>query len=283
MSTTARDARGAEGGSATGAGTGSAERPAPSITMRPLRLLEVVAERGGATAHELRDGLGCSLPTVYRLAQSLVDAGYLVHIASESRFELGYALNPLGVALHQQVGTSPAMRRIVDGLHRAGEVAAYYAVYRGADAVVAYVSDDPDHPRIAPLRFGFHEAIHATAFGKIILAGMSIEERDQILAHRGMAELTPHTITSRDDLEAQLARVATERIAWEHGEFVMGQTCAAAAVRDAQGKVVGAIAISMHSHRLPGRERAVVPLVHEAAHRASALVRERGAVTPSAP
>ncbi len=241
--------------------------------MRPLRIIEIVADRGGATAHEIQAELGCSLPTVYRLAQGLVDEGYLVHLKAEGRFELGYALNRLGVALHQQLGTSPGMRRIVDRLHREGEVAAYYAVYRGADAVLAYVADSPEHPRLSGLRFGFHEAMHATAFGKIILAGMTHEERDGLLGHRGMAPLTPHTITSRAELDRNLDRVAQHGVAWENGEFVMGQTCAAAAVRSTEGKVVGSVALSMRSHRLPAREHRVVPLLLDAAAAASALVR----------
>ena len=35
---------------------------------------------------------------------------------------------------------------------------------------------------MTPLDFGFHEATHATAFGKIMLAGMTPEQRDQFLS-----------------------------------------------------------------------------------------------------
>ena len=47
---------------------------------RSLWVLEVVAERGGASAREIADACGLPLPTVYRLAKELVDADYLVHI-----------------------------------------------------------------------------------------------------------------------------------------------------------------------------------------------------------
>ena len=50
---------------------------------RTLGILELVAERGGASAHELAAALGLPLPTVYRLARELLDSDYLVHIREE--------------------------------------------------------------------------------------------------------------------------------------------------------------------------------------------------------
>jgi hypothetical protein len=80
---------------------------------KTLALLEVVAERGGATAKEASEALGYPLPTTYRLLQALVQADYLVHLREERRFELGYKLDALGVSLHgctttpRPPGTSP--------------------------------------------------------------------------------------------------------------------------------------------------------------------------------
>ena len=178
-----------------------------SSTLKALSLLELVAQNGGASATEIKDTLGFSLPTVYRLAQLLVDADYLVHLREERRFELGYKVHELGRALHQQLGVSPPMRAVVQALHEAGDVAAYFAVYRGTDVVVAHVADSAWAQRIRPLEFGFHEATHATAFGKIILAGMSVEERDSFLDANGMPAFTDATITSRAELERHLERV----------------------------------------------------------------------------
>ncbi|MEC5148438.1 IclR family transcriptional regulator C-terminal domain-containing protein [Cryobacterium sp. GrIS_2_6] len=64
--------------------------------------------------------------------------------------------------------------------------------------------DSPGAPRLTPLSFGFHEAAHATAFGKIMLSGMTGEKRDQYLDAPGLPRLTPATITDRGELERQL-------------------------------------------------------------------------------
>ncbi|MCU1404201.1 MAG: hypothetical protein JWQ43_504 [Glaciihabitans sp.] len=218
---------------------------------KTLAILEIVAERGGASAKEISDALGFPLPTVYRLLQTLVASDYLVHLRNERRFELGYKLDRLGVSLHRQIGVPTPLRAEIARLHATARTAGYFAVYRGADVVVAYVVDSPQHPRLTPLNFGFHEAAHATAFGKILLAGMSPEQRDQYLDVHGTARLTSSTITDRTELHRHLGGVATSGIAWEHEEFVPGMTCAAIGVRNGAGMIVGAVAISAPSGEIP--------------------------------
>jgi DNA-binding IclR family transcriptional regulator len=52
------------------------------------------------------------------------------------------------------------------------------------------------------------------------------------------------TITGHRELTEQLDRVAARGIAWEFGEFQDGATCAAAAVRGADGVPIGSVAVS---------------------------------------
>lgn len=156
--------------------TGSRDASVQTVE-KTLAILEHVAHRGGATARDVSEALGYPLPTAYRLMQALVQSDYLVHLRAEHRFELGYKLDRLGLSLHRQVGVPRPVRQEVARLHEQADAAAYFAVYRGADVVVAHVVDSPARPRLTPLSFGFHEAAHATAFGKIMLAGMALRVR----------------------------------------------------------------------------------------------------------
>lgn len=249
---------------------------------KTLAILEVVAERGGATARDVSSALGYPLPTVYRLMQALVTADYLVHLRSEHRFELGYKLDRLGVSLHRQVGVPAPVRAEVARLHDSARTAGYFAVYRGADVVVAYVVDSPRHPRLTPLNFGFHEAAHATAFGKIMLSGMSPDAVSQYLDVHGMPRLAASTMADRAELDDHLAHVAQRGIAWEHQEFVPGMTCAAIAVRNGAGMTVGAVAISAPSTEIDAaRERELERHLREAANQVSRYYRS-GQVRASA-
>lgn len=236
---------------------------------RTLVILEVVAERGGASAREIAEVTGLPLPTVYRLARELIDGGYLVHIRERQRFELGYQLHRLGVSLHRQIGLPRQLKNEVRALHDTLQAAAYLAIHRGSQIVVVYVADSPAHPRLEPMGFGFHEAPHATAFGKILLAHLDEGQRTLHLgaaqpagidagsdARRTLPALTEATITDRDELDQHLGEVAAQGIAWEFGEFQAGTTCAAAAVHDPTGLLVGSIAVSApHAHFQHCREQ----------------------------
>jgi DNA-binding IclR family transcriptional regulator len=185
----------------------------PGSVHRTFDILEVVAALGGASAKEIADATGLPLPTVYRLVRELLDGDYLVHIREEKRFELGYKLHRLGVSLHQQIGVPREVRAEVVALHQKLGVAAYFAVHRGSQIVVVHTADSREAPRLQPLDFGFHEAAHATAFGKILLATMEPAQRDLHLDPDPMPRLGPGTITSRAALEPHLDRVARADLA----------------------------------------------------------------------
>lgn len=240
---------------------------------KTFAVLEFVAERGGATAKELSDALGYPMPSVYRLAKALVQTGYLVHLKDQSRYELGYKPHQLAVSLHQQIGIPVQVKSVISGVHQQLSMASYFAVYRGADVVVAYVVDSPAHPRLTPLNFGFHEASHATAFGKIMLAGMDDAQRDQYLAVHEPIAMQKNTITDLARLSEHLQGVMLEGIAWENEEFVQGKTCAAVGVHNAAGRVVGAVAVSADTATITGQERQVENTLRNAANNVSKYFR----------
>ncbi len=180
----------------------------------------------------------------------------------------------LGVSLHRQVGVPRPVCAEIAGLHDREEAAAYFAVYRGADLVVAYVVDSPAHPRLTPLSFGFHEAAHATAFGKVMLAGMRSEHVTQYMDVHGMPRLTSETMVSRADLEQHLEVVAQRGVAWEREEFVPGMTCAAIGIRSGAGMIVGSVAISVPSTEItPVREIEIERLLRDTANQVSRYYR----------
>lgn len=240
---------------------------------RTLGILEVVGSQGGASAKEIADSTGLPLPTVYRLIRELLDTEYLVHIKEEKRFELGYKLHQLGVSLHQQIGVPRQVRAEIGTLHQHLHCAAYLAVHRGAQIVVVCTADSPECPRLEPIDFGFHEAAHAHALGKILLAGMSDQQRARHLDPEPMPSFGPGTITTHAELADQLDSVADRGIAWEYGEFQAGSTCAAAAVRGVNGTVIGSVAVSAPDAVFSGRQAEIEQALRGTASRVSRFYR----------
>jgi DNA-binding IclR family transcriptional regulator len=241
---------------------------------KAFALLDVIAlDQRGLTAKDIGAALGIPLPTVYRLLKTLVDSEHLIHLKEDSRYALGYKVHALDASLRRQVGTPSSVARLILELHSRGDAAAYYAVHRGDHIVVAHVVDSPGRPRITPMGFGFNDAAHATAFGKILLAGMDPDRRRAYLARHGLPEMTGTTITDPDAFAAELDGVRATGIAIEREEFIRGASCMAAPVTTPAGQTVGSVAVSMEPSDFAARAPQVSVLLRDVASRVSRALR----------
>jgi len=241
---------------------------------KAFALLDVVASNSrGMSAKEIASALDMPLPTVYRLLKTLVESEHLVHLKDESRYGLGYKLHALETSLRRQVGTPPSVARLVRELHTRADAAAYYAVHRGDDIVVAHVVDSPVRPRITPMGFGFNNAAHATAFGKVLLAAMDPAQRQSYLARHGLPAMTARTIRTEEELDAELLGVRDKGIAVEQEEFIRGASCLAAPVTNPSGQTIGSVAVSMEPAEFSARSSKVAVLLRDTADKVSRALR----------
>ena len=125
----------------------AAARQGGSSITRALRVVEAVAVAGdGVTAKAIARRLGCPLPTVYRALGTLVEEGYLVRLHDVHGYGLGYRVAELHRSLTEQVRPEPRSAPRCGRCTRRPEAAAYLAVFRDVDVVVAHVDDCADHP-----------------------------------------------------------------------------------------------------------------------------------------
>jgi DNA-binding IclR family transcriptional regulator len=229
-------------------------------------VLEFVAESpSGVTAKDVAAHLDLALPSAYHLLSTLIDAGYLVHLVAEHTYALGYQVRVLEQGLSRQLQVSEAVAAAIRKLHVSADAAAYYAIHRDVEIVVAHVVDSERRPRVQVLDVGFHQAAHATAFGKVMLAAMSEQERRAYLAKAGLRRCTARTIVDGAGLERNLAQVRDAGVALEIEEFQPGLSCLAAPVRSRSGAVVGSVAISLNSAEFSQRRGALEPAVRHGA------------------
>ena len=165
------------------------------------------------------------------------------------------------------------MARLIRELHVRADAAAYYAVHRGEDIVVAHVVESPLRPRITPMGFGFNNGAHATAFGKVLLAAMDAERCHAYLDKHGMPGMTSATICDPQVFAAELDAVRETGIAIEREEFIRGASCMAAPVTTGAGQVIGSVAVSMDPAEFQTRHRDVSVLLRDVASRVSRALR----------
>jgi DNA-binding IclR family transcriptional regulator len=100
---------------------------------------------------------------------------------------------------------------------------------------------------------GLTAPLHVGAPGKALLAFLPEPELTALLAALPLAALTPHTITDRQQLQAELATTRKRGYAMSSGERSPGAAAVAAPICNGSGQTIAAIGVLGPSQRLTRR------------------------------
>jgi len=235
---------------------------------RAFTILEALAGNGGVMGlSALAAESKLPLPTIHRLARTLVDLGYLRQEPSRQ-----YALGPRILLLAESSSTMlsvvarPHLTRLVDELGETANLASL-----DGDQIV-YISQVPSrHSMRMFTEVGRRVLPHCTAVGKAIMAGMPPAEVRDLLQRTGMPRHTEHTITDPDAFAEQLRWSEDHGYAIDDGEQELGVRCVAVAVPGVRAHL--ALSVSGPAGRMSPEtvERAVPLLTAEGAALAAEL------------
>jgi DNA-binding IclR family transcriptional regulator len=188
---------------------------------------------------EITGALGLGRQATYHLLHTLVACGMLTR-NRQNLYVLGLRTASLADAFERQMALpehlAPLVRRVAA---ETGETA-YAAGWRGGEIVtlVSVPGSNPIQAMTVPQGYSGHA--HARATGKLLLAHAADDVRERYLAGHDLEPRTPHTLTSRDALDTELARVRTDGFAMDREEFAPGLCCLAVPIgRTAAGFALG--------------------------------------------
>lgn len=221
--------------------------PEPTVSVRQdLRLLEAAgAHPDGASVQQLARAAGLPELTARQHLHELARDGYLDELddGAFSLRERDPGLLPAVDGLALQESIRPLLSALRDTL----SAAAYLTLYDEGEIRVLEIVDSPQAPRV-DIWVSFQDAGHATALGKSVLRELDAEARANYLSRHSLADLTPRTITRREELMRQLDAAPAGPLSLDRGEYSRGTTCAAVPVYS--GDQVGSIGISFRSDRM---------------------------------
>jgi IclR family acetate operon transcriptional repressor len=222
---------------------------------RALNLLDAVGEAQiPLPAKALARRTGQPLATTYHLLRTMVHEGYLARVDG-----LGYVLGDRISALSASPGHAAALmaqsHQVLKELCHELSAAAYLAALVDGEVRVTDVVDSPSTPRV-DVWVDFHEAAHATAFGKAMLASLDDSTRLEYLSQHDLGDLTPHTVTDRRVLLRQLD--STGDCAIDREEYALGTACIAVAVPSVSSTAAVAVSVpARHVQRVVDRSDAL--------------------------
>jgi DNA-binding IclR family transcriptional regulator len=214
-------------------------------------LRSLADEPAGLSLADLAARVRLPKSTVHRIVTALEAEGLTATAGANGRYSLGPEFIRLASGHHQDVRSRA--RPLLEQLSREVNEVVDLSILVGDRVVfVDHLEAVHLHPLRAVSAIGASFPTYCTATGRVLLADQSDAELQKLIPGSLKAD-TPKTITDRDRVLAEIARVREDGYASVREEHTLGICAVAAAVRDRSGSVA-AVSIPVPTSRFEGRE-----------------------------
>lgn len=213
--------------------------PPSRTVLKAFDVLALFKESPHLGATEAAELLGTPRASAHRLLVSLRAAGMLEAVEG-GRYRLSMRAFELGSRVPLLPQLMEEARRPLEVLTELVGLPALLGVREGTE--VLFIDRFVHCPTPIGARMGDRGPLHATALGKVLLAGAPPEVVEAVLA-QPLKAYTPHTVVDPDELLAQLAMIRQRGVAHVDQERRLGIVGTAVPIRGPVGQVIAGIDI----------------------------------------
>jgi IclR family pca regulon transcriptional regulator len=201
---------------------------------------------------DIAEELGMSRSTTHRYVTTLLALGYLEQGRSR-KYRLGLRVTDLGMSALSSTGLREHVHPFLEELRERTGYTIGLAVLDGAETL--YVDSARSWRRAERgtdlgLNPGTRMPAYCTAMGKVLLAYLPHEVRDELIAQMRLQRNSPSTITNKQELRAELEQVVENGYAVNDQELRPGLQAIAAPVRDESKEAVASVGIAANSQAI---------------------------------
>ena len=192
---------------------------------RALTILETLAlSTHSLSVIELSEAVGIQRTTLYALVNTLVTRGYVIR-GEDGRLSISSKLYELSSTYPSRLPIVHRSNRHISEMAERYHVAVRLSICTPEGRVVTVASSEPAFhvSNVAPQ--GGEPALHATSTGKLLLAYIPREEAHAKIIQCKMERYTAYTITSREQLMADIEQTAARGYAQDEREYLDDTTC----------------------------------------------------------
>jgi DNA-binding IclR family transcriptional regulator len=219
---------------------------------RVLDIFELfTGEKDSYNLTEISKGLNMPSSSTYLILQNMLNRGYLEMDRSGKQFRIGYKLFSIRSGYMRNASLTGEFNqiaeKIIDDLNETVSLsirADNQLLYIGEKVSTHSLRFNPSMGNTLPL--------HATASGKILLSDLTMDELRALYPSEQLEKVTSKTISTFSDLLKELEKVRKQGFGYNMGETVDGVHCVGGSVKDAEGKAVASISISIPVVRITG-------------------------------
>lgn len=216
-----------------------------------LRIIEYMAAcRLPVRLKDISDNLKISQPTVVRYLRTLCDQGYAYQDSQTGLYAMTWKICRLGSSLESNLVLRSMAGSLLSQFANTYNIGVLLAVERDGTLMYLDLVGAPHGSVDTMLRIGKDAPMHSTGSGKILLGAMTPLRLNQLLDRCGQVRLTPKTITSREALMEELAKIQEQGYAVDNEECELGHRCVSVPLYDYTGTVAAAISAFDSTERL---------------------------------
>jgi len=248
---------------------------------RGLMILETIAENPPMTLVDIAAACDLSPATTLRILRTLETRSFVSRDPETRAYWIGLKAFEVGARFLSETRLSETVRLILRRLSTATGQSTTLSILAGSDIVLIEVHEGSSSLRSTP-EIGMRAPAHATAPGKCLLAEQWSDGLTDAIGVGPYPAVTERTITEREALREELAKVRRDRIATDCGELQPDISSVACAIRDRSGETVAAVAIQAPTTIFDSHVEDWIPLLRAAAAESSHRLgwRERGQNDP---
>lgn len=217
---------------------------------RGLRLLDIIAQQsGGITVKWLSAASDIPLGTCYHLVKTLVEEGYVEKDKISQLYKLSYKIAYLHNQMRTDFSVPAPLKLITQDIVTALQETTYVARWEHGEVIIQHITEGNQAVKVRALYVGYREHAFVHALGKTILA--HLPSRD-LISYRRMHPPSPRTSHSRVDpehMEHELRLTRERGYSCDLQEWELGVCCVAAPIFQYDGRIWGAVAVSMPESR----------------------------------
>ncbi|MFA5699571.1 MAG: IclR family transcriptional regulator [Sphaerochaeta sp.] len=218
------------------------EQQGTSGVIRTIMILETLSRHQSINLESLAKETTLPKATLLRFLSTLVNLGY-VYRDPHDLYSLTLKMFSVGSRGLEHLDlinlASPIAQRLCEEL---GET-----VHMGVleeDSAVYVLKKESSYTIRMYSRVGKTIPLYCTAIGKILLSDMENQEINAYLERTKLKAFTPNTLTTKDQLLAELKDIRTQGRAMDNEEHEMGTLCIGSPIRDHSGRVIAAMSVS---------------------------------------
>jgi IclR family pca regulon transcriptional regulator len=196
------------------------------------------------TLSEIAARAGLPAATARRCLNTLEELGYVAR--NGRQFLLRPPVLEIGAVYLDSMGIQTLTQTKLEELALATSGSSMLGVLSGTGVVVAARASVRTQQLPLEAHVGTRMAAHATALGKVLLAGLGPERLAAWFERAQLERFTDRTVTDRATLMQQVETARREGYATAEEEVTPGAAALAVPVRDAAGRVVAALNVSVH-------------------------------------